>query len=158
MQTAEQLADLARKAGVPLPYTSKQLNFMAGNSLSEVQSKYKLIWIEKDNIFHLCRWAVLEGTNRYYPFSVTTNKILKVWNNEYPAPQFHEIFPLLPNKLPKSRCSYKYLTDKCICYIDETDGCIVFLNGDIVRINVKDMNVTQAAAELYLRLKSLNLL
>lgn len=155
-------AEITALYGVPMPETCKELNFMQDKALSDIHEKYKFIWIVKEeSTILLCRWALLEGTNRYYPFCVISNKMINTWEFEYPAPQMHEIAKLLPTIIRSGEFNdYQFAYDYYnSCYllhrIKYSHSCHEVRN---IVVDIVNFHFAQAYAELFLKLKSLNLL
>lgn len=132
-------AEIAAQYGVPLPETCKELNW---------QKETLFWWVheQKEDIFKVVTSSFKKSFENLKMQSETNVFIA-------PAPQMHEIAKLLPERIQKSTLYY-IATLNSIAYLRSP------ILGDIVELEskVKNQNYAQAYAELYLQLKSKNLL
>ena len=137
-------AEVAAQYGVPLPETCKELNW------ENIDTNF--FWLVCNNTQRALLHIIQEnrfGEKCYHPVNngFAHNKF-KV----YPAPQMHEIAKLLPEKL----LNYKGYESVEFCENEKVMGYGIL--NRFLATEIKNHHYAQAYAEMYLKLKTLNLL
>lgn len=155
---AKTLLEIAIEAGVPMPETSVKLNW-------QTKTKYYWIHIRKDNVW---TWFLSFRIDDNL-FVIKKNGEIEEYSfgffeHQIPAPQMHEIAPLLPFKFEtnpignqeKGRFYHWFSSYSSIGYSNFPLG--TYLEEIQLEQSIENNHYAQAYAELYISLREKRLL